>query len=179
MAHRISTHIKRISIVVFLSTGPMVTAMPACAADNNAVSKSDYAQAAQTFAAYRDIVPMRDLRGAALDPKLTDKQADQFRTDSYNDTEKKLAVMRQKLLTLNKVAVEKMLHGQMKKQDPNDPDNLMCALEIVARIYPQEYAGYAELIKPGVDESGFVRYIKDTFLGKNAALHEDPDPTLK
>ena len=87
--------------------------------------------------------------------------------------------MRQNLMKLDHAAVESMLHKKMEKQGRIYADTLMCVMEIVARSLPQEYDEYAKLIKPGADESGFVDYIKQTFLGKNAALHEDIDPTLQ
>lgn len=172
MQHRIRTGIKSTLIAAWSVACLMTMAAPGYAAD-------DSAQAARIFQAYCDIEPERDLRGVPLDPKLTDEQADQFRTDSYNDTEKKLAVMRQDLMKLDHAAVESMLHKKMEKQERIHADTLMCVLEIVARSLPQEYEAYARLIKPGADESGFVDYIRQTFLGKSAALHEDLDPNLR
>lgn len=182
MGNRGMTGIKSILIPVWISASIVMGAAPAIAADGGhskaMPSPSPDARAMKIFADYCEIVPQRDLRGAALDPSLTAKQADRFRVDSYNGTEKKLAAMRRKLMKLDHGAVEKTLHKQMETQDPDDTDNLMCVMEIVARSLPKEYDDYAKLIKPGVDQSGFVNYFRDSFLGKDGALHEPYGSTL-
>ena len=179
MWYRTRTGIKGALIAAWLAASMTMGAMSGHAAGSDAKTQSDYEKAQDVFAEYCLLVPRRDLRGVPLDPKLTEKQADQYRTDSYNDTEKKLATMRQKLMKLDHAAVEKMLHAQMLVQNPDDTDNLMCALEIVARSFPKKFETYQKMLKPDVDQSGFADYIRDTFLGKDMALHEDPYPGLK
>ena len=145
-------------MVLSLCVSSMLPASTGFAADKPS-------EALNIFLQYCDIVPRREIIGQSLDPNLTAEQANQARIDTHNNAEKKLLALRQRLAKLDRASVEKVLHGQMARQDPNDTDNLMCALEIVARIYPKEYEDYAKLIKPGVDQSDFVNYIRDTFLG--------------
>lgn len=175
MGKRNRIGIKGVLVPVCIFAGLAMSTVLAADGGSSAAVKaaSPDAQATKIFFDYCRIMPRRDLRGVPMDPSLSDKQIYQYRVDSYNGTEKKLAAMRQKLMKLGQPTVEKMLQKQMETQSPDDTDNLMCAMEIVARSLPQEYEDYAKRVKPGIDQSGFVDYVRETFLGKNHALHED------
>lgn len=163
MRHQVHTAISCMATILLLCFSSMLPVSTGLAAEKPS-------EAVDIFQQYCYIAPRREVRGQSLNPNLTDEQVLQARADTHNNAEKKLLALRQRLAKLDHADVEKVLHGQLEHQDPNYPDNMMCVLEIVARMYPKEYDGYAKLIKPGMDESDFVNYIRDTFLGKNGFI---------
>lgn len=190
MLYRIQTVVIAMTAFLLLGSALMGPVTPAYAADDPAdkfchngfaedgtcrKTEPDDIKASHIVTQYCDILPDRDLRGVPLNPGLNAAQAIQARLDAFNGTERKLAALRQKLMKLNHVDVEKILRGEFDGQDhdPNSASALECPLEIVARIFPHEYDDYVKLIEPGVDTTGVAQGVKDRFLGKDAAMHED------
>lgn len=190
MRHRIQTVFIEITTYLLLGTALMAPITHVSAADTPSdnfchngfapdgscrKTEPDDIKALHIVTQYCDILPDRDLRMVPLNPSLSDKQALQARLDAFNGTERKLATLRQKLMKLNRADVEKILHSQFDGQDhdPNNAPALECPLEIAARIFPHEYDDYVKLIEPGVDTTGLAQSVKDRFLGKDAAMHEN------